>query len=44
MATLHHAIPIALSEALAEQKHQKNIALCAFGGGFTAGAALLTLR
>lgn len=37
-------IPIALSEALAEQKHQKNIALCAFGGGFTAGAALLTLR
>ncbi len=37
-------IPIALSEALAENKHQKQIALCAFGAGFTAGAALLTQR
>ncbi len=37
-------IPIALSEALAENKHQKNIALCAFGGGFTAGAAIITQR
>ena len=37
-------IPIALSEALAENKQQQNIALCAFGGGFTAGAALLTKR
>lgn len=36
-------IPIALHEALAEDKHQLNIALCAFGAGFTAGAALLTL-
>lgn len=37
-------IPIALSEALAENKRQKNIALCAFGAGFTTGAALLTQR
>ena len=37
-------IPIALSEALAENKQQKQIALCAFGAGFTAGAALLTQR
>lgn len=37
-------IPIALSEALAENKQQKNIALCAFGAGFTVGAALLTQR
>lgn len=36
-------IPIALHEALAENKHQLNIALCAFGAGFTTGAALLTL-
>lgn len=36
-------IPIALHEALAEDKYQLNIALCAFGAGFTAGAALLTL-
>lgn len=37
-------IPIALAQALAENKHQKNIALCAFGGGFTSGAALLVQR
>lgn len=37
-------IPIALSEALAEDKKQKQIALCAFGAGFTTGAALLTQR
>lgn len=36
-------IPIALHEALAEDKGQLNIALCAFGGGFTSGAALLKL-
>lgn len=36
-------IPIALHEALAEDKKQLNIALCAFGAGFTTGAALLTL-
>lgn len=37
-------IPIALNQALAEDKGQKTIALCAFGGGFTSGAALLSLR
>jgi 2-oxoisovalerate dehydrogenase E1 component len=37
-------IPIALSEALSENKQQQLIALCAFGAGFTAGAALLTQR
>ncbi len=37
-------IPIALAQALAENKHQKNIALCAFGSGFTSGAALLVQR
>ncbi len=37
-------IPIALNQALAENKHQQVIALCAFGGGFTSGAALLKLR
>lgn len=36
-------IPIALNEALAEDKGQLNIALCAFGAGFTTGAALLKL-
>jgi 2-oxoisovalerate dehydrogenase E1 component len=36
-------IPIALNEALSEDKKQINIALCAFGAGFTTGAALLKL-
>lgn len=37
-------IPIALSEALAENRGQKHIALCAFGAGFTVGAALLKVN
>ncbi|MCC2625665.1 MAG: transketolase [Burkholderiales bacterium] len=35
-------IPIALSETLPGQKPGNIIALCAFGGGFTSAAALLT--
>lgn len=35
-------IPIALSETLLGQKSGNIVALCAFGGGFTSAAALLT--
>jgi 2-oxoisovalerate dehydrogenase E1 component len=35
-------IPIALSETLLAQKTSNIVALCAFGGGFTSAAALLT--
>ena len=35
-------IPIALGETLEEQGPGKKVALCAFGSGFTAAAALLT--
>ncbi|HLX55293.1 MAG TPA: 3-oxoacyl-[acyl-carrier-protein] synthase III C-terminal domain-containing protein, partial [Aquella sp.] len=35
-------IPIALSEMLPGQKKANIVALCAFGGGFTSAAALLT--
>ncbi|MCX8515116.1 MAG: thiamine pyrophosphate-dependent enzyme [Burkholderiales bacterium] len=35
-------IPIAMAEALPELKQADKIALCAFGAGFTYGAALLT--
>jgi 2-oxoisovalerate dehydrogenase E1 component len=37
-------IPIALSETLLEQKSGNIVALCAFGGGFTSAAALLTRK
>ena len=37
-------IPIALSETLAKQGSDKKVALCAFGSGFTAAAALITTR
>ncbi|MEN9946474.1 MAG: hypothetical protein RLZZ293_860 [Pseudomonadota bacterium] len=36
-------IPIALNEVLDLQTSQQTVALCAFGAGFTAGAALLTI-
>jgi 2-oxoisovalerate dehydrogenase E1 component len=35
-------IPIALAETLSNQKKNSKIALCAFGSGFTAAAAILT--
>jgi 2-oxoisovalerate dehydrogenase E1 component len=37
-------IPTALAETLNTQTSNNKIALCAFGGGFTSGAALLTIR
>ena len=37
-------IPIAMNESLSDVKIGKKVALCAFGGGFTAGATLLTIR
>ena len=37
-------IPIAMGETLANVLPNKKVALCAFGGGFTAGATLLTIR
>lgn len=37
-------IPIALNETLARQGSNKKIALCAFGSGFTAAAALITTK
>ncbi|WP_119342603.1 beta-ketoacyl-ACP synthase 3 [Facilibium subflavum] len=37
-------IPIALSETLTKQGKDKKVALCAFGSGFTAAAALLTTK
>ena len=37
-------IPIALSETLTKQGSNKKVALCAFGSGFTAAAALMTTR
>jgi 2-oxoisovalerate dehydrogenase E1 component len=37
-------IPIGLAEVLPNEKNANKIGLCAFGGGFTAGAALLTMR
>lgn len=37
-------IPIALSETLAKQGSNKKVALCAFGSGFTAAAALMTTK
>ncbi len=36
-------IPIALAETLPQTSKNNRVALCAFGGGFTAGAALLTV-
>ncbi|MBK2124912.1 beta-ketoacyl-ACP synthase 3 [Fangia hongkongensis] len=36
-------IPIALGETLDAQKKDNTVALCAFGSGFTAAAALLTM-
>lgn len=37
-------IPIGMAEALPNVKSGSKVGLCAFGGGFTAGAALLTIR
>ena len=37
-------IPIGLAEVLPSTKSTNLVGLCAFGGGFTAGAALLTVR
>lgn len=37
-------IPIALSETLETQKSENRVALCAFGAGFTAAAALLSVK
>ena len=37
-------IPIALSETLDAQAADKTVALCAFGSGFTAAAALLRTK
>ncbi|MCF6768284.1 thiamine pyrophosphate-dependent enzyme [Thiotrichales bacterium 19S11-10] len=37
-------IPIALSETIENCKENEKIALCAFGAGFTAGAAILTKK
>ncbi|TNF65499.1 MAG: beta-ketoacyl-ACP synthase 3 [Gammaproteobacteria bacterium] len=37
-------IPIALSETLNDLKANEKVALCAFGAGFTAGAAILTKK
>lgn len=37
-------IPIGLAEELPNGTSNRKIGLCAFGGGFTAGAALLTIR
>ncbi len=36
-------IPIGLAEALHNQKSGAKVGLCSFGGGFTAGAAILTM-
>jgi 2-oxoisovalerate dehydrogenase E1 component len=37
-------IPIALSETLGVEDEHKKVALCAFGSGFTSGAAILSMR
>ena len=37
-------IPIGLAEVLPTEKSGAKVGLCAFGGGFTAGAAILTMR
>ena len=37
-------ITIGLAEVLPDEKSGARVGLCAFGGGFTAGAALLTMR
>ncbi|MBP9743406.1 MAG: hypothetical protein KBD37_08610, partial [Burkholderiales bacterium] len=37
-------IPIAMAEVLPNEQSKRKVGLCSFGGGFTTGAALLTVR
>ena len=37
-------IPIGLAEVLPNEKPGAKVGICAFGGGFTAGAAIITMR
>ena len=40
----HGRIPLCLATLLNERPAQEYLGLCAFGGGFTAGAAILQMR
>jgi 3-oxoacyl-[acyl-carrier-protein] synthase III len=41
--TSSNSIPVALAEVFEEEKPNGKVALCAFGGGFTYGAALIEI-